>query len=1009
MYFRKSRLGMPIPPIFRSHSLKTRTAVAVTLLFILFSLVCGYLGELYLEHTIREIVHSGQFSYVTSLAQSLDDKLELVQDALASTAAHLGPEIVDSPDKAQGFLDTRFALTSFFDNALFLFSPDGRIIAETPFLPGRRGKDISFRPYFRTTMATGKAHISDPYDSTHKPGHPAVMLTAPVRDRQGRIIAVLAGSFDLLGQNNILADLASMKSGKQGYVYLFTGDRTMIMHPDRSRIMKQDVPTGSNPMYDKAITGFDGSGETVNSRGLPVLASFKRLQGTGWILGANFPAEEAFAPLVSARRYYAGGLAFVALLVISGIWYMMHIYMSPLSGMTRYLAAPEHTDSLLPPVFDTGDEIGNLARVYNSIITEQKRQHDALRESEERFRTLFNQHSAIFMLIDPHNGNISDANDSATRFYGYSIDELHLMNIADINKLGADRLTKLRNRISSRETGQFIANHRLKNGEIRTVAVHITPIKVAGQQVHFSIINDITGQWEAEQLVVAREEMFSSIFDNMGIGISVISPDLRILSMNPVMTSWFPHLDISTKPLCYMGFNTPPMESPCPWCPSIETFRDGDTHIAVTKTPTPGGIRNYKVISTPLKNSKGVNTAVIEVVEDITEQVSHEEMMHTARDAADEANRSKSEFLANMSHEIRTPMNGIIGMTHLLNLTELTEEQQEYLGYIDSSGRNLLTLINDILDFSKIESGLIELEHDEFPLEQAINDVINTQLPVIRNKHLAITSDFAPDVPGIVLGDQLRFKQIILNLLSNSIKFTAQGGISITVSLENPLEDPAVIHIIVADTGIGMPMDHLEKIFSAFTQADSSTTRRYGGTGLGLTICRRLIELMGGSILVESSPGEGSVFRVSLPFEVGPQPEAASSGIPADQSRWDGPRYSILVAEDNPVNQRFISVILRKMGHEVVCSNDGSQAVEAWRNGCFDCILMDIQMPVMGGEEALQRIRNEEHTTEGSIPIIALTAHAIKGDRERFLEFGFDGYLAKPLVLDELTGVLKRL
>jgi len=996
------------PPNTPKRSLKARTVTAAAILFLMFSIFCGYLGDRYLEYTIRETVQNSQFSHVTSLAQTIDDKLELVQSALVSVADNIEQEQIKHPDSVQDFLDSRYALRKIFDNALFLFSTDGRIIAESPYKDGRRGRDISFRDYFRTTMSTGRPYISDPYVSTHNPGHPSVIFTAPVRDRQGRIIAILAGSCDLLGSSNLLTDLAEMKSGKGGYLYLFTPDRTMVMHPDRSRIMKKDVPPGSNPMYDKAIAGFEGSGETVNSRGLHALASFKRLKSSGWILGANYPVSEAFAPIRSARIYYLGGLGAFALLIVCGIWYLMRHYLAPLTGITSYLAAPEHAGAALPPAFNTGDEIGALAQAYNGVVTELSYQHTALRQSEERFRSLFHQHSAVFLLVDAETGAIVDANQSATRYYGYSTDELCRMDIDNINMMGVEKHAELCKRIAGGETGQFTVPHRLKNGDIRTVTVHSTPVELSGKIVLFSIINDVTAQHESEQLLVSREAMFSSIFDNLGVGITVLTPDLRIRSLNPVMRGWFPDLDTSTKPLCYMGFNTPPKDTPCPWCPVLLTLDDGQPHVATTATPTPGGIRNYKVVSTPVRDSKGEITAVIEVVEDVTEQVSYEEVMRNARVAAEGANRAKSEFLANMSHEIRTPMNGIIGMTQLLCMTDLTDEQQEYLGHIETSGRNLLTLINDILDLSKIESGRVELEHEEFSLEHAITEVITSQRQLIDSKGLDVGLTILPDVPPVVLGDELRFKQIILNLLGNAIKFTSRGGVLVSVSVLSRVEHTSAVRISVADTGIGMNPDQVRKVFNAFTQGDSSTTRKYGGTGLGLAISSKLVEMMGGSIHVESTPEQGSEFSVTIPFVTGSHlPEPITVACEMDQ--WNGSYYSILVAEDNAINQKFIRTILNKMGHSVSCCDNGEQAVDSWRNGRFDCILMDVQMPVMSGEEALQQIRKEEMAKGGSIPIIALTAHALKGDREYFLRNGFNGYLAKPLQIDELKSILNHL
>ncbi len=391
-----------------------------------------------------------------------------------------------------------------------------------------------------------------------------------------------------------------------------------------------------------------------------------------------------------------------------------------------------------------------------------------------------------------------------------------------------------------------------------------------------------------------------------------------------------------------------------------------------------------------------------EVEKKISRRMEHKLML--AKVTSDEANRVQEIFFANMSHEIRTPLNGVIGMTNLLSNTSLSAEQRDYVNTIKESSANLLVIINDILDISKIKMGKIVFEDVNFNLDTLVKNSINPLQFIAKEKGVILKASIDNDIPPYLCFDTVRLNQILTNLLSNAIKFTHTGKIDLIINLQEQYATDNTLEFIVKDTGIGIPKDKLNSIFESFTQASDDTTRKYGGTGLGLSIVKQLIELQGGNIKVKSEMGLGTTFTFYLSIKTGINQNKGNTAI---EEKLDLKGIKILVAEDNLVNQKVIQLTLTKWNAGVTIVNDGNEAIEKLNRGLFDIVLMDLQMPILNGFEATKRIRLSTEKQYCAIPIIAMTASALSGEKEKCIANGMNDYVSKPFEPIELYNKIK--
>ncbi len=485
----------------------------------------------------------------------------------------------------------------------------------------------------------------------------------------------------------------------------------------------------------------------------------------------------------------------------------------------------------------------------------------------------------------------------------------------------------------------------------------------------------------------------------------VLDNNLRVLDMNKSARDFI--LQNKVQRAKYVGMSIESLAEN--WTQLAEAITDTSIDYARINHVRDGKMNHYDLNKSEIYNRGGTKIGQIVDLRNINMLAEALLEAKNAREAAENANKSKGYFLANMSHEIRTPMNAIIGIAEMLDSEGLTrEEQKKYNQIIVKSAESLLTIINDILDLSKIEAGRMEMEKHNIDLGQIVRDTVEIFNITTANRSIIITSYIDRKIPQRLLGDAVRIRQILTNLIGNSIKFTKQGEIEITAKYFGKKNNINTIELCVRDTGLGIAEDKLDTVFESFKQADSSTTRKYGGTGLGLSIVKSLVELMNGSIKVESKIGVGSKFSVLLPLADALE-EAAELKSPEPNELRSMESLHLLVAEDNKINREVIGLHLKKLGCQFDIVENGRQAVEKYSMGNYDALLMDVQMPDMDGLEATEIIRSMEEGTGKRVPIVALTASSMKEDIQKCLDAGMDDHISKPFKADKLKNALAQI
>ncbi len=902
-------------------------------------------------------------------------------------------------------------------SSLYRLDSKGVVQLKLPWEEGKAGNDYSLKPGVRTVLKNHQPYVSELFKTNS--GMDCISVCVPVFEEE-RFIGVLRSLINLDAMHACLKD---SDIGSKGYAWMIDSRGAVVSYPDTKYVgkelateLKKDFPS-----YDwselKDITKRMALGEEDTGFYYTITPRDKKLEvkrnitafvpvkvlNQLWSLGTVIEYDEISSPIQKNAKNVAVGVV-ILLLMFLGI------------GVWLYKIQTEKVQ--LRTEAESAEKLRLANYGLNQEIAERKLAEENLRKSEKKSRAYF-KHSPVCTKIVDLEFNLkymSRAGVEALKVEGASqfYEKPYPFSFfpESFKKSMRECLEKVKT------TGE-IATHEdsIVNAEGDELWFYstIAPVTDDRGQLDYLIVvsSDITDRKNVEKELQKTETKSHAALENSPVCTKIVDLDFNLQYMSRAGIEGLGIEDITEfygKPYPLEFY---PESFRTPMKKNLKQVKETGEVITqeASVVDTEGNELWFHSTIVPVNDDQGQLEYIIVVSSDTSVRKQAEMSLKSAAEAAQAANTAKSQFLANMSHEIRTPMNAIVGFSDMLANEDLTDEQAANVGVIRESAANLVNLINDILDFSKIEAGQLDVEKTDCSLSRLLNSIESITKTQAEEKSIDFQVLANKDVPGQITSDSFRLHQCLVNLVNNALKFTEQGYVHLKVSVEER-NNEHFIRFDIEDTGIGIPAQRQQAVFDSFTQADGSTTRKYGGTGLGLTVTKQLIELLGGELTLTSELGEGSVFSFTLPtgVDITGQP-LLNRDIVLDQGSDVSQRAEtslfygkVLVAEDVEGNQRLMELMLSKLGVEVVIAQDGREAVQKALSQSFDLVLMDMQMPNMNGYEATRMFRQQDSKT----PVVALTANAMKGDDEKCLNAGCDGYLTKPIDRRELPRILAK-